>query len=336
MRDGGFHHARGAGSESSAPALTPPHPEHAARRQRGRRRLRAEPGWCVDAAGYCRRSGDERACSERPVLSQVGRPQPERSVRRRVRAARATGSSAQRVILGDREVADSAHHAASGAGYCGDRSFGLLGTARVVVLPGEQVHRATGGVDLVFAAAEVHFIAVVIGVTAIDSWAALGVHPPHLSACGFRALRRHQPVCPGRDRLIAVDVGHQRPVVEAALHFCGTGEADDTTDAIRVSQSQLQHERSGHRASDHNGLLKSQGIDDRDHGRAVKLCSEQVFVLPPTFRWQRLAVPGQIEREMWIGRGPRRPSADGGKDRLQSAPAVCRQTTGMPLPDSSI
>src|SRR4028118_1338245 len=74
-----------------------------------------------------------------------------------------------RVGLGHGEVADAGHRGAlcAGDGFCG--FDGPLRGAGVVVLAGQEVDRASGGVDLLLAPPKVPVDAVKVGVATIDA-----------------------------------------------------------------------------------------------------------------------------------------------------------------------
>src|ERR671912_1548468 len=135
----------------------------------------------------------------------------------------------------------------------------LLRGAGVVILAGQEVDRAPGGVYLPLAPPEVPVHAVEVGVPAVDSGRALSVGPPHLPPGGFRALGRHKAVGPGGGHHRAVDVRHEGPVEKPALYLARRLEPDHGSHLRDVSSRQLQHDGATHRATEHDGPVEPQG-----------------------------------------------------------------------------
>src|SRR5918997_1865219 len=139
------------------------------------------------------------------------------------------------IILSHGEVANPFHsHAPRSGNGCG-RCGSLLRGTGVIVLTGQEVDWALGGVDLPFTPAEIPVDAVEIGVPPIDAGATLTINPPHVPPGSLRALGGHEPEGPHGGHLRSVHIRSNGPIDETSLYLTSSLQADYGSDLRAVA-----------------------------------------------------------------------------------------------------
>ena len=199
-------------------------------------------------------------------------------------------------VLAHREVAEALHDRDLRAADARRGGLGVLRRCGVVVLAGEHVERAHGGVDRTDPLAEVAVDLVEVEVAGEDAGSALHVMPDRLPAVLVGAERRHEPVGDRAARLSAVHLRVVEPGgLVVALDVGGRLQADERAQAPRVLEREVEHDPPADRASDHHRPLEAELASDGHNEAGVGGRAQPVVRLLPAGGRGRLPVPRHVE-----------------------------------------